>query len=456
MSVQGRRKTVCSIVGFGTIYSFKYLFYLQLLLLLLTIFHVNFSYGSSSGSSSSYLCGPLLADPVKVRTLRRYHDGRVPLLFWHIQKAGGTSFCQMMINEMNARNQSASDGDNCNGPWQELVNTSTVRRPATAGLGFSMEPAYTLGESFPEEYYSIMEDVLANRYQLAVNKPSFQYMYNIFGTTKSKSETKNKIKNKNNSLKQNQYITGHPFWTKLPHVLAVREPFSMALSAFTYHFANTRQSVLGSCLKRKLTVDECMQNAFEVVDGIDDHKEIWGNYQRTKIKTHTHGNFLLLHLSANGDIEEAKANLRRFTVIFDLSHEELSTHLLLCTLGWTHVTEIPKVNTHRQNVKNTRRRPPPPVLRRITNETLWRWRTYLMKDQELYQYAVSLIRAHHTNATTYHSETNMHMLENDMSESIEEAQKENIEAINDPTAIRWLTLLSVIIAILLYKRLKSA
>ena len=48
---------------------------------------------------SPHICSPLNPNPLKISSLQGLHrDQSAPIYFWHIQKAGGTSFCELMRN----------------------------------------------------------------------------------------------------------------------------------------------------------------------------------------------------------------------------------------------------------------------------------------------------------------------------------------------------------------------
>jgi hypothetical protein len=70
-------------------------------------------------------CQPLLTNERKEKTLSNFRlNGSSPLLFWHVHKSGGTSFCDMAKNEYNINNkiQLKSSSVNCNGPWEKLLS----------------------------------------------------------------------------------------------------------------------------------------------------------------------------------------------------------------------------------------------------------------------------------------------------------------------------------------------
>ena len=71
-------------------------------------------------------CSPFAPSSAKAQTLKKYYNNfSAPIYFWHIQKAGGTSFCQMMRNTYHKvyGYTDAMRASNCN---NEKFNTKLV------------------------------------------------------------------------------------------------------------------------------------------------------------------------------------------------------------------------------------------------------------------------------------------------------------------------------------------
>ncbi len=334
-----------------------------------------------SSSSSPEICQALLPSSQKTSALQKYKSGAAPMLFWHVQKAGGSSFCDMNMHELRSRNLTADRGDNCNdGTWKNYLD-GHFDKPKVRGKMIGLEPAYAFIGGFPSSYHAIMGK-------------------NLHFDSKSKKSKE------------------PAFWTALPHVLGIRHPLDSALSAFTYEFAFYKGSILGSCIKwsklhptanslassssiynnaAEKHVEKCMLMAMEVKDGIKEYEEIWGDYQRNKIRSHVLGNFLVDHLSVGGNLEEAKANLRRFSMVFDITMGRITTHLARCVLGWSHVTSVAHAN-HLEKRSNKRRISFSSLEQQLTPTTRDRMRQYQQKDLELYAYALQLITSHYHEA----------------------------------------------------------
>ena len=109
------------------------------------------------------------------------------------------------------------------------------------------------------------------------------------------------------------------------------------------------------------------------------------------IKTQLCGSFLQLHLSTTADVQVAKDNLARLSLIVDLEAEpERSAHLLTCVLGFKPPTAGAST-VFNANTKHSSRAE--------LNTT--RLQDHLALDYEMYDFAIGLIRSHAA-ATGYH------------------------------------------------------
>ena len=369
-----------------------------LLFILIYIFFVRNRFFNSLQNHKND-CNPLHPTSSKLKSLDCYKDGKCNLFFWHIQKAGGSSICETMSQELTLRNKKQYNnnstiidykGDNCNGPWLQILEESykikeisKKFKPDISGKMISIEPAYNYLEHFPSSYHS-----------------------NPF--------TKKMLNEKPNlSGLGDDSIDGGPFWSLYPHFIAIRHPFESSLSAFTYDFAGSRQSILGSCLKRKLSIEMCMKYAIDVKENLNNHTDVWGSFQRTKIRTHLLGNFLLSHLSTHSGsssrsndndnninyyLTQAKLNLKRMSLIVDLSFETISLDLMQRVLGWHHVATVPKLNAG--SSKKGRRAKEISggahgIKKQLSKEMIETIRSYMKTDEDLYNYGLSLMMEHY-------------------------------------------------------------
>ena len=60
----------------------------------------------ADGGEGLQLCRPSLStmnSRGKIHALNAYREGKVPALFWHVQKSGGTTMCQLAVDELRSR-----------------------------------------------------------------------------------------------------------------------------------------------------------------------------------------------------------------------------------------------------------------------------------------------------------------------------------------------------------------
>ena len=135
----------------------------------------------------------------------------------------------------------------------------------------------------------------------------------------------------------------------------------------------------------------------KVKENINEHDDVWGNYQRSKIRTHVLGNFLLTHLSSNNDLNEAKRNLNRMSIIVDLSLSTISLDLIQNRLGWNGINVIPKANDVKTKKGRRSKEAQRGVINYLTSNQINKIRSYIKKDEELYEYGLQLMLKHHQN-----------------------------------------------------------
>jgi len=320
--------------------------------------------GSGNGSDNMYgkgkFCQALLSTPAKEEALLAYRAGDLPLLFWHPQKAGGSTFCQMAVEEMRDRGIKTLDRrrpdqrPDChfNGAFKAVIGGRAMMKRSELTLPalqvVDMEPAYTFWNDFPTSYHAYIEPVLR-----PVDRDE----------------------------------QAHAVWSFVPHAIAVREPLGRASSAFFFNFLQGGTGFDGSihqrCVDHGLNITQCVHNMFAVLEGAS-FPRMWPRLYEVKIRTQVLGNFLTMHLSTNEDLGDAKANLRRFALIVDATSPEQhikTSHLVSCTLGWRHERDAAVQNVHAH-----------PQLHDIlpASQTA-RLRALLQMDSALYAYAAELV-----------------------------------------------------------------
>ena len=142
-----------------------------------------------------------------------------------------------------------------------------------------------------------------------------------------------------------------------------------------------------------------MHLAMDVREGFRVPGGMWTAFQLNKIRTQVLGNFITMHLSVNEDVEEAKTNLRRFSLIFDITRGPGfgDLDLIRCVLGWEGVETI-----GRSNINTGGGQHPDPghayITDQLSNSTIARAMKYIAKDIEVYAYALELIEEHFKNS----------------------------------------------------------
>jgi hypothetical protein len=170
------------------------------------------------------LCSPLLPTTQKRDALVRFHNDSSILVYWHVQKCGGSTMCRLMQEDATAHHHwnAARIGDsranNCKGPFKNLLKVedglANVRRMQDKGRQFmALEPADYFKKEWPSKYH---EEYGAKYHMLHYSSDAAEGDLSVL-------------------------------WTAVPHVLTVREPTSRAGSALTYKFFGWGQSLQEAC-----------------------------------------------------------------------------------------------------------------------------------------------------------------------------------------------------------------
>ncbi len=172
-------------------------------------------------------------------------------------------------------------------------------------------------------------------------------------------------------------------WRNMAHVLVIRAPLEMAVSAFNYRFPSFPKTIHEQCLDVGMTTDECVHEMFRVAENSSYYQAssplphpLFNAAQLWRIKHEILGNYSINHFSLNNDLESAKATFRKFHVILDLTMSSVATQLLVCALGWSAASAVKK------NVNS--KHPASQVLEALGPGTVQRWRHFLRHDSLLY------------------------------------------------------------------------
>lgn len=210
--------------------------------------------------------------PYKTENLKQYRDeSNSPLLFWHVQKAGGSSFCRMARTfYTTTKRRIKMDNMNCNSDkYKEIVKNidtwNQTYRPQGYRM-FSVEPSDAEMHTFPMKYHL---------------SPATLTLLNSSYDSKANYDA----------------------WHKIVHVIALRNPVELSLSAFNYQFPGEEISITSTCRDRHLSMDSCMQECFKIAEnltitGIAPNKHPFFNAAQIKrIRSEVLGNYTINHLS---------------------------------------------------------------------------------------------------------------------------------------------------------------
>ena len=211
-------------------------------------FQFYFSADVDSTGFNSSLCQPVSPSTSKEQVLDKFRKENyaVPLMFWHLQKAGGTTLCLTFLQsyekmlERTDIKELYPGWENCNEPAMamEIIlhpnNTYLEKyRPKKKYL-MAIEPSHSYRRhksdppidpnDFPFKYH----DQPATQRLLSLHSPPSYSFQNI-----SQPEEKT------------WQMARDQAWNAAVHVIAVRHPFELAISALHYVFQPDRFTMLG-------------------------------------------------------------------------------------------------------------------------------------------------------------------------------------------------------------------
>ena len=176
-------------------------------------FHFLVSNSASEILSNSSWCRPVSPSISKEHALAKFRDNySVPLMFWHLQKAGGTTLCLTFLQSYEQiLDRSDLSGlypgwDNCNEP---IMSAEIMLHP---------------DNTYMDKYRP------KGKYFMAI-EPSHSYR---------RKKTDPPIDPNDFPFKYREKA-----WNAAVHVIAVRHPFELAVSALHYVFQPDRFTMLG-------------------------------------------------------------------------------------------------------------------------------------------------------------------------------------------------------------------
>lgn len=317
------------------------------------------------GDNTTYpLCEPLIhnrKEGYKLQTLKNYRNEMAPLIFWHVQKAGGTSFCRMARSfYVTSGRRIRVDNQNCNSDYYKIVTQNISMWNSTLQpMGyrfFSFEPSDADFIRFPARYHT--------------DPATLTLLNSTYGGVNHENA-----------------------WSKMVHAIALRHPLDLSLSAFNYKFPEMNNSITGSCRDHNLSMDDCMQECFKVMENptpyaLFTNHSIFSVNQIHRIRSEVLGNYTIAHLSLTNNLAGAKQILSKFSLIVDLTYNSMATTLITCTLGWFTVQKTLRSGANEKF-------PTVDIIDTLSLKTYLQLQTYLKYEILLYNHAMHLSQAHY-------------------------------------------------------------
>ena len=211
-------------------------------------------------------CPPIQPTPNKERTLEQFRrkNYSAPLMFWHLQKRGGSSICVMMIRSY-ARTLQRKDirenyhwSANCN---DQDMSTNIVMNPHTYLTHYRPYGKYFVAI---EPSYSVH-----NTWTWA-DPNDFPFKYHDQPSTKLLLDTK--------------HPSTDSAWNAAVHFIAVRHPLESAISAFHYVFQPDRDTIFDRCDAFNMTLNACMLAVIQVAEHKLPSPALSSTYQRYQVE----------------------------------------------------------------------------------------------------------------------------------------------------------------------------
>ncbi len=200
-------------------------------------------------------------------SLFRRENYSVPVIFWHLQKAGGSTICSLLLNSF-ARTLKRPElrkiyewHTNCNNPEMiaDIVESPTVfsAKYRPKGKFFAaMEPSHVARKSDNDP---------------VIDPNTFPFKYHdqphirrLLAT--SVDDTRTSGASPPTASTGPSADASAPAWDRAVHVIGLRHPLDMAMSAFQYNFQPNRFSMLDRCHAWNLTVNECLTAAMDLAE----------------------------------------------------------------------------------------------------------------------------------------------------------------------------------------------
>ena len=169
----------------------------------------------------------------------------VPLMFWHVQKTGGSSLCGTFVR---AYTRTTKHMIRDNYPWSANCNDQEMSTDIIMNPSSYMTKYRPYGKYFVaiEPLYSV------NNTWVWVDPNDFPFKYHDQPSTQLLLDT--------------HHASTDAAWNAAVHFIAIRHPLQLAISAFNYKFQPDRDSIFDRCDAFKLTLNECLLAMIQIAE----------------------------------------------------------------------------------------------------------------------------------------------------------------------------------------------
>ena len=187
---------------------------------------------------------PTLNKETTLNNLRR-NNYTAPLLFWHVQKTGGSSLCGTFIRSYG---RTTTHNIRPMYPWaancnDQQMSTDIILNP----------PSYVSKyRPFGKYFVAIEPSHAVNNTWTWVDPNDFPFKYHDQPTSKV--------------LLDPSHPSTDTGWNAAVHLIAIRHPLQLAISAFHYAFQPDRDTIFDRCDAFNMTIKACLLAMIEVVE----------------------------------------------------------------------------------------------------------------------------------------------------------------------------------------------
>ena len=355
-------------------------------------------------------CIPFQPSFRRRRGLKYFREGnsKYPLLFWHVQKSGGTTFCNLLkqVYPQQLKHQSTwLSNQNCKGKWRSVIHGDTYNTIYNNNDNNNGSNNNTSIERLPDIQLHIPNKVKNKYHQFNNNNNNYNNNNNVSDPyshlrwqymaiepadefKKSWPESFHNVKRIQNLLNSSNRSLSTE-WNELVQILLIRNPIERAMSSFNYKYFGWKSSILQSCTNRNVSVENCLQKAIHFMKTGRVERELWTTAQVYMIQNQVLDNFLMNHLTIDGNVNTAIENLKMFSAILDLSYTQHSIDIL------NFMFQLSLKDDELDRRDNAQATPTIGLLSLISNNTRSIIEKYLSEDILIYKSALENMKSYH-------------------------------------------------------------